>query len=478
MISLREIKFLVSGRLKAFAAVLLIATVTTAAQAAQRVSEASTARLTAQLSTQLTAQLIVGESVPAYKAIALKGLGPEGGTVDVKLLKDGTTVTMARAHINTQGQWQVSLAQQPPGGPYQFLISDGEQTQYLHDIYVGNAEPSMRNPKGDIILSTRLSDNMLLQPGEKINVGGLAEPGRTVDIKLIKEQETYTMARVQAGSNGLWHVTMPGQKAGGPFKLTVTDSTHFKTVNGIIIGHADVKKVTPVKPDVGVAKADAKNNVILRANPRATADKASTQGIEKVSLDNASTTGEPAATVSDGALANKPKRPVEPLQSVAMDKEEAKPVLPSPSTSRSTPPSTSTPVKSEWLQPQFDDSQWPLMNLASMEGAATGETLIARKHVHFAIDPEVVSLSVGKANQIKHIYINGKALNSQDWQYNPLKIAIPSELFRSGDNVIALVSHQQWDNTQLIGKSARFNLNIDQFSLELSSNWSIFQAGK
>ena len=118
------------------------------------------------------------------------------------------------------------------------------------------------------------------------------------------------------------------------------------------------------------------------------------------------------------------------------------------------------------------------MNLASMEGAAKGETLIARKHVHFAIDPEVVSLSVGKANQIKQIYINGQALNSQDWQYNPLKIAVPSELFRSGDNVIALVSHQQWDNTQFIGKSARFNLSIDQFNLELSSNWSIFQAGE
>ena len=471
MISLREIKFLVSGCLSAFAAILLFTAVTTAAQAAQSSSEASTARL--------TAQLIDGESLSAYKAIAVKGQGPEGGTVDVKLLKNGTTVTMARAQITSQGQWQVSLAQQPPGGPYQFLISDGEQTHYLHDIYVGNAEPNMRNPKGDIILSTRLNDDMLLQPGEKISVGGLAEPGRTVDIKLIKEQETYTMARVQAGSTGLWHVTMPGQKAGGPFKLTVTDSTHFKTVNGIIIGHADVKKATPVKPDVAVAKASAKNKAISRAIPtaipKAMIDKEPTQAIENVSLAGASPKRAPTAAVPDVALVEEPKRPVEPIQSVERGKEKAQPA--SPSTSRSTPPSTS-PVKSEWLQPQFDDSQWPLMNLASMEGAAKGETLIARKHVHFAIDPEVVSLSVGKANQIKQIYINGQALNNQDWQYNPLKIAVPSELFRSGDNVIALVSHQQWDNTQFIGKSARFNLSIDQFNLELSSNWSIFQAGE
>ena len=116
--------------------------------------------------------------------------------------------------------------------------------------------------------------------------------------------------------------------------------------------------------------------------------------------------------------------------------------------------------------------------MTSLQDIPKSETLIARKHVHFAIDPQVVSLSVGQTNQIQQIYINGQALDAAQWQRNPIKIQVPSGIFRSGDNVIVLLSKKQWDNTRFIGTTGRFNLNIDNFNLELSSNWSVFYSSE
>ncbi|MGY0622198.1 MAG: DUF1533 domain-containing protein [Paraglaciecola chathamensis] len=386
-----------------------------------------------------------GMNVPAYKLLKISGVGDKGEKIDVKLLKDGATVTMARATINDTGNWQVSLREQPPGGPYQLIISDGKHSKFVNDLYVGKRDLQARNPMGHIILSTRLKDNMHLQPHEAIHVSGLAEPGRKIDIKLKREDETLTMARVRVDGTGRWQVTMAGQKAGGPFSLSVTDSTHYKTVNGIIIGHADVKPAPEVKQTL------ASNTVKEQS-----ADKVEPEFNEAQEEQKPKQT-KPAAPEPPPVK----KAVTEPEKDLALAKVENKAV----------------PIKSEFFEPKFDDLAWPLVNLNALESVPNNTPLVARKHVHFAIEPEEVSLSVGQANQIQKIYINGQALDSDEWQSNPLKIKVPSDLFRSGDNVIALVSLQEWDNTRFIGKSGRFNLSIDQFNLELSNNWSVFHAG-
>ncbi|WP_166425361.1 DUF1533 domain-containing protein [Paraglaciecola sp. 20A4] len=362
----------------------------------------------------LSERFVDGMTLPAYKMLEVSGQAPNGRTLDVKLVKNNVTVTMARVTVNSDGNWNISLNEQPPSGPYQLKISDDDRSKVINDIYIGQDDYKGRNPKGGIILTTRLRDDMLLQPGEAIDVSGLAEPGRSIDIKLIKEQVTFTMARVHAGRDGQWRVTMPAQNAGGPFQLEVTDGTHNEKVNGIIIGRADIKKAPVVTKEI-VEKKPSSNNIA------------------------------------------KTDRKLKPVAAI-IDK----------------PKSVPSQIKSEFLQQQFDDSSWPLVNLTSLEKLPKNEPLVVRKHVHFAIDPQVVSLSVGQANQIKQIYINGQMLEATDWQQNPIKIAVPNGMFRSGDNVIALISKDQWDNTRFIGTTGRFNLNIDNFNLELSSNWSVF----
>ncbi|WP_160181253.1 DUF1533 domain-containing protein [Paraglaciecola mesophila] len=391
-----------------------------------------------------------GMNVPAYTLIDIKGVGDKGAKIDVKLLKDGATVTMARATINDAGSWQVSLREQPPSGPYQLIISDGKHSQFVNDLYVGKRDLQARNPMGRIILSTRLKDNMHLQPYEAIQVSGLAEPGRKIDIKLKREDETLTMARVQVDGAGRWQVTMAGQKAGGPFSLTVTDSTHYQTVNGIIIGHADVKAAPEVKQVLA-------SNTIKEQ----TADKVEPelQGIQEEKKPNQTKPNQTKPTIPEPPPVKKPVSEPEEAKAVAAIDNKV------------------VPIKREFFEPKFDDLAWPLVNLNALESVPNNTPLVARKHVHFAIEPEEVSLSVGQANQIEQIYINGQALDSDEWQSNPLKIKVPSDWFRSGDNVIALVSLQEWDNTRFIGKSGRFNLSIDQFNLELSNNWSVFHSG-
>ncbi|MEP0354681.1 DUF1533 domain-containing protein [Paraglaciecola sp.] len=187
-------------------------------------------------------RFVDGMILPAYKPLKISGQGPQGQTLDVKLIKNNATVSMARVTVNSDNYWSVTLAEQSPSGPYQLKIIEKKRTKVINDIYIGGRVNEVDNPEGRIILSTTLSDNMYLEPGEDIKVSGYSAPKSSLDIKLIKDKTTFTMARVEAAGDGQWQVIMPGQTAGGPFTLLVTNGKFNKVVNGIIIGQADIKK--------------------------------------------------------------------------------------------------------------------------------------------------------------------------------------------------------------------------------------------
>lgn len=355
-----------------------------------------------------------GLTLAAYKPLEINGKATPGRTLDVKLQSDKITITMARVMVNRDGSWAVSLLEQAPGGPYQLKITDGDQSRIVHDVFIGRADQVGLNPEGELILSTRIYDNMVLQPGDAIDINGRGEPGRTVDIKLIKKQAIVTMARAQIGSDGQWQVRMSAQEAGGPFELKVSDSKHYKTVKGIIIGRADTKE-TPL--------------------------------------------------VVSEKLAHNSNTP-EPDEAVSKEKTEQKAV--------SEQESIANNIASEFLQVRFDDSSWSLVNLMSMPNLPENDRLIARKYLHLAVEPQEVKLSIGQENQIEQIIINGQILDAAQWQKNPLQIKVPSGVFRSGDNIICLVSAQQWDNTRFLGSAGRLTISIDQFNLDFSSNWRVF----
>ena len=67
-------------------------------------------------------------------------------------------------------------------------------------------------------LPALVSDGMVLQRGEPVNIWGTADPDETVDITFLKKKYK-TVADVQ----GNWKVTLPVLKAGGPYTMTIND---------------------------------------------------------------------------------------------------------------------------------------------------------------------------------------------------------------------------------------------------------------
>jgi sialate O-acetylesterase len=80
----------------------------------------------------------------------------------------------------------------------------------------------------DVTLPSVLSDGVILQRNKPIKIWGKADPGENVNVTLTKKVKASTAA----DDNGNWEVTLPAQKAGGPYTLTVNN----KTVNDVMLG--------------------------------------------------------------------------------------------------------------------------------------------------------------------------------------------------------------------------------------------------
>jgi len=75
-----------------------------------------------------------------------------------------------------------------------------------------------------------VSDGMVLQRDQKINIWGWASPGEKLKVNF--KDKAY---KATASQDGKWMLQMPAQKAGGPYSLTIDASNHIK-LNDILIG--------------------------------------------------------------------------------------------------------------------------------------------------------------------------------------------------------------------------------------------------
>lgn len=76
-------------------------------------------------------------------------------------------------------------------------------------------------------LPTLISDGMVLQRNQPIQVWGTADASEPITLKFKKK--TYTAT---ADANGKWSITLPAMKAGGPYTMQINDIT----VSDILIG--------------------------------------------------------------------------------------------------------------------------------------------------------------------------------------------------------------------------------------------------
>ena len=80
----------------------------------------------------------------------------------------------------------------------------------------------------DVRLPTLFSDNMVLQRGKTISVGGWAEDGETITVTF-RNQKVSTKAK-----NGKWRANLSSLKAGGPDVFKVTGNNSIELTNVLV----------------------------------------------------------------------------------------------------------------------------------------------------------------------------------------------------------------------------------------------------
>jgi sialate O-acetylesterase len=78
-----------------------------------------------------------------------------------------------------------------------------------------------------IKLPALVSDGMVLQRNQKLNIWGKADANEKVEVKFLNKSYKTT-----ADQNGNWKIVLPEQKAGGPYTMTINEIT----LKDILIG--------------------------------------------------------------------------------------------------------------------------------------------------------------------------------------------------------------------------------------------------
>ena len=86
-------------------------------------------------------------------------------------------------------------------------------------------------------LAPIFTDHAVLQRDKPVTVWGRAEPNSPVDLKLSSGSQVLANASGRVDASGLFSLTLPQQKAGGPYILTLTHSGgQIQTLQDILIG--------------------------------------------------------------------------------------------------------------------------------------------------------------------------------------------------------------------------------------------------
>jgi sialate O-acetylesterase len=96
-------------------------------------------------------------------------------------------------------------------------------------------------------------------------------------------------------------------------------------------------------------------------------------------------------------------------------------------------------VKDNWHTAEYDDSGWETRMLLDDSDLPEHGAVWYRLKVHLGEnETESVHLYLGRVIDSVQIYVNGRRVVGVDYQYPPCFCAVPAELLRTGENVIAV----------------------------------------
>lgn len=361
-----------------------------------------------------------------------------------------------------------------------------------------------------IMLPALVSDGMVLQRNQKLNVWGTADAGEKVEVKFLNKNYKTT-----ADQTGNWKISLPEQKAGGPYTMTINEIT----LKDILIGDVwlasgqsnmelPMRRLTPLyaneiknannqnirfftvpqkynfkspKTELDGGKWEATNpQTILNFSGVAYffAKELSQKNKVAVGIIHASLGGSPIqAWMDENSLKKYPEYLDEAKKwqndDLIKSTESGEQAL---SKAWYTELDQSDiGLNQHWENFDLNDSDWKTMNVPGSwedkEGSFEGSVWF-RKEINLTKNQagKTAFLNLGRIKDADVTYINGVKVGNVTYEYPPRWYDIPAGVLKEGKNVIAVRISNGSGKGQFIADKPYY-LEIDGNKIDLKTEW-------
>lgn len=335
-----------------------------------------------------------------------------------------------------------------------------------------------------------ISDSMVLQRDVDLDIWGWSDPGTWITVRF-----NGGYYETKTGEDGRWTVTLPPQKAGGPYIMEVNEIT----IRDVLVGDVwlcsgQSNQETPIHRLVELfPEINRSDNNMIRHYKVPTQD--SKEALQEEIAGNAvwhsgdasevmnwtalayfyaqeaySQTGVPQGMlvsslggsaieswVSQEHLKDFPalildREALEGLEAAMADKGEG-----------------------VWESPDFDDSDWKTMEMPGTwreNGLDVRGTVWMRKDFEIpeSMDGRHAKLSMGTLMHNDRVYVNGIFVGSTGYEFPPRRYHIPAGVLRKGKNTIVVRLNAPGGNGEFI-KDKPYKIIGDAAEIDLTGTW-------
>jgi sialate O-acetylesterase len=313
------------------------------------------------------------------------------------------------------GAWQVTLAAQAAGGPFEMQVSTAGDTQSITDIWFG-----------DVWLASGQSNMEWKMDWDIDNLEAEYADSNYPQIRFFDVDNRTSEVEEETLDSGAWlpasRQTVPG----------------FSAVAWLFAKHNHLDKNVPVG--------------IIESNWGGTPAEAwvSRAGLAKI----------PAYADRSAALYDN----LDDLDALIEENEENK----AEKYRRLAAPDEG--LRLGVHRPGYDDSDWATV---SFPGSTTFNDIIWLRR-HFTLDDvpaDGVALELGDLVQEAFIYVNGQLIASEDNRTQAMRYDLPASLLQQGDNLIAVRIGNSWNNQPGIGARGNLELDLGERQVPLNDGW-------
>ncbi|SEW23557.1 sialate O-acetylesterase [Chryseobacterium wanjuense] len=375
-------------------------------------------------------------------------------------------------------------------------------------LFVGSLCISFIEAK--ITLPALVSDGMVLQRNQKLNVWGKADAGEKVEVKFLNKNY-----KTIADPTGNWKITLPEQKAGGPYTMTINEIT----LKDILIGDVwlasgqsnmelPMRRLTPLYAD----EIKNANNQNIRfftvpqkynfkspqteldggkweaTNPQTIlnfsgvayffAKELSQKNKVAIGIIHASLGGSPIqAWMDENSLKKYPEYLDE-----AKKWQNDELIKSTESTEQAMSKAWYTELNQSdiglnqyWENFDLNDSDWKTMQIPGSwedkEGSFEGSVWF-RKEINLTKNQagKAAFLNLGRIKDADVTYINGTKVGNVTYEYPPRWYDIPAGVLKEGKNIIAVRITNGSGKGQFIADKPYY-LEIEGNKIDLKTEW-------